>query len=224
MGTIRVIGTSHIAQQSIAEIQRAAGEQRPDIIAVELDAQRLHALLHRQRTRIRASDLLRVGVKGALFAWIGSAIQRRLGKIVGTVPGADMLHAVKLAQRLKIPLALIDRELTVSLQRFSQTLSWKERLRFLADIVRGMLFPRRELAMYGLEQFDLRSVPAEDAVRKMILRVKQRYPNVHRVLIEERNRFMIARLKKLVQEHPDEEVLVVVGAGHKEAIEKAFRE
>ena len=43
--SILVIGTSHIAKQSIKEIGESFVRIKPEIVAVELDRQRLHGLL-----------------------------------------------------------------------------------------------------------------------------------------------------------------------------------
>ena len=42
---IFIIGTSHIARQSINDIKKRFSELNPDIVCVELDHKRLHALL-----------------------------------------------------------------------------------------------------------------------------------------------------------------------------------
>ena len=223
MTSIIVIGTSHIAQQSVKEIKNAIIIHKPTIIAVELDAKRLHALLSKQKSRIHLNDITRIGVKGFLFALIGSYVQKKLGKMVGTAPGSDMLQAAKLAHSNGILLALIDQDIEITLKRFSKYLSWKERGRFLIDIFRGIFFKKSEMKRYGLDKLDLTRVPEEELIRKLIAPIKKRYPNVYKVIIDERNQYMTTQLRKLAQEHPEAVILAVVGAGHKEAIEKATK-
>jgi len=50
---------------------------------------------------------------------------------------------------------------------------------------------------------------------KMIDKVKDRYPNIHRVLITERNDIMARNLANLMMQNPEEKILALVGAGHK---------
>lgn len=218
MTHIILIGTSHIAQQSIRQIEQAISEKKPDIIALELDPQRFQALLSNQKSRISILDIKRVGFKGFLFVLIGSFIQKKLGKMVGTDPGAEMLQAIKLAKKNKIPLALIDQNITITLQRFSQTLTWKERFHFVADIFKGIFSRKKQL-----ETFDLTQVPPKELIKKLIKELKQRYPNIYQVLVEERNKIMIRNLSFLSQENPEKNILVIVGAGHEDAIQKAFK-
>lgn len=220
MAKIVVLGTSHIASESVKAIESAAEENKPDIIAVELDAQRLNALLNKERRGIRMSDIFRVGLGGYFFAQIGGFVQRRLGSVVGVEPGAEMLAAVRYAQVKGIRLALIDQNVTITLRKFSAAFGWKEKLNFLVDIVNGLLRPRMEIKRYGLDKLDLRKVPEKRLINQMLMHIKARYPGLHRVLIEERNDIMIARLKRLAEDNPDATILAVVGAGHEAALKK----
>lgn len=217
MGTITLLGTSHIAQQSVQQIRKAIADA-PAVVAVELDQKRLAALLHGGKSSLRLSDIRRIGLKGWLFAWIGGIVQRKLGASVGVMPGSDMLAAVKLAHAAGIRVALIDQDIEVTLRRFSAKLSWAERWRFAIDLIRGLLFGKRELRRYGFGNIDLRKVPTEEVIAKMIGVIKQRYPNIYQVLVEERNRVMAHRLQHLAAQH-EGSILAVVGAGHVEGMQ-----
>ncbi|MBI4450751.1 TraB/GumN family protein, partial [Candidatus Woesearchaeota archaeon] len=203
-----IIGTSHIAAESIQEVRKAVKEWKPSIIAIELDRKRLHSLLHPGQGRFSWRDIRRVGLKGAVFAWIAAWVEKYLGKKVGVLPGAEMREAVRLAQENKLPIALIDQDIEVTLRRFSQAFTWKEKFRLVWDIVRSPFSKR--LA------FDLSKVPSKRIVKQLVGEVKQRYPSVYKVLIEERNKVMAANLRKLL-EH-DHRILAVVGAGHEDDI------
>lgn len=218
-----LIGTSHIAQQSIEEIKTAIENHKPNIIAVELDAARFHSLLQNKRSKITLSTIKQIGIKGYLFVLIGSYIQKKLAKIVGTTPGSDMLTAIKHAKAKSIPLALIDQPIYITIRRFSQTLSWKERWNFLADIFRGIFFWKSQMKRYGLDTIDLQKVPEEKLIQKLISHLKTRYPNIYKTLIDERNHFMEARLKEIAAQNTVATILVVIGAGHKEFLQKACK-
>lgn len=210
---LKILGTSHIANQSIAEVQIAIESWKPDIVAVELDRGRLQNLLHPQEQKTRLSDIRRVGLKGWLFAQLGGWGEKKLGKHVGVKPGQDMLTAVRMAQSQKIPVALIDQDITVTLKRFSKALTWTEKGRFAWDVVAGALSKKKP-------EFDLRTVPSPAVIDKLVRQVKNRYPNVYRVLITERNLYMARALSRLMRENPDKKILALVGAGHKADIEE----
>lgn len=217
---IKIIGTSHIAAQSIKEIKAAFASFTPDIVAVELDAPRAAALFEGQKHKMTLSQIRVLGLKGYVFAKIGQYVQQKLGKSVGIVPGADMKTALELAREQKLQVALIDQPLPITLRNFSKNLTWKEKGRFVADIIKGLLFPRKQMQKMGLDTLDLRKVPEKELVMKMMKILRERYPNVYTTLVEDRNKYMVKKLVQLLRSHPDKKILVVVGAGHKEGMEE----
>ncbi len=210
---LTLLGTSHIAKQSLNEVRKAIEEGKPDIIALELDRGRLESLLNPQKQKIRLRDMARVGIKGWMFAQLGSWAEKKLGKHVGVAPGAEMLTAVRLAREKKIPIALIDQEISITLKRFSKALTWKEKFRFVWDVFAGV-FSRKK------PDFDLRTVPTQQVLEKLIGQVKVSYPNVYRVLVTERNHVMANRLYSLLRANPEKRILAIVGAGHVEEMER----
>lgn len=200
------IGTSHIAQTSLKKVKEEIAHLHPAIVALELDQSRLHTLLHPTENRkITLAFVRAVGAKGAAFAYLASWAQRKLGSMIGTTPGGEMLAAYKEAQLVGSRVALIDQEITMTLQRLSRALSWKEKARFAIDVIRGF-FEKNE-------KIDLRSVPEDALVETLLSQVKHRYPNVYRVLVTERNKFMAAKLCALMTQSSDQ-IVAVMGAGH----------
>ena len=208
---LTIIGTSHIAKQSLEDVEKAIVEGKPDIVALELDRMRLYSLF-KKPGRLRIYDIKRVGIKGFIFSLIGAWAEKKLGKIVGVSPGSEMKKAVRLAKKHKIKLALIDQDIEITLKRFSQSLTWKEKWNFLVDIVKAF-FARKNVI-----GFDLTKVPSKKVIKKLVGEVKKRYPNVYNVLIEERNHVMAENLRKIIGEYPEKKVLAIIGAGHEEDI------
>lgn len=217
MKDIKIIGTSHVAAESVREIEQAFVEWKPGIVAVELDHNRLVALWENKRRRL-SLGMLRVGLSGFLFALIGSYVQRKIGSKVGMDPGAEMRRAVELAGKHGARIALIDQRIERTLHRFSQVLTWKERLRIAGDVMRGIFFSKRELRKLGLENIDFTRVPGKEIVKKLLDMVKERYPNIYLVLVTERNVVMARNIKHIRKLEPEKSILIVVGAGHVEGL------
>lgn len=217
---IKIIGTSHISAQSINEIKKFIEEDKPDIVAVELDLQRAAALMQKQRRKAGISELLETGIKGFIFVKIGQYIQEKMGRIVGVSPGSEMKAAIELANRKNIDVSFIDQPIRITLRNFSKELTWKEKGRFVTDIFKGFLFPKKQMKDLGMDKFDLRKVPEQKIIGKMIRHLKERYPSVYKTLIEDRNRYMVKKLVRLMKDNPGKKILAVVGAGHKEGMEK----
>ena len=212
---VAVIGTSHIARASIAEIERGFRKHDPDIIAVELDRNRLHALLENRKPNYSPSLIPKIGLKGYLFALIGGLIQQKLGSVVGIKPGSDMLRAVELARDNKRRIALIDRDVRITLARLSKAIGWKERLNFIWDIITAPFQKKMKI--------NLSEVPGKEFIKKALTLLKKRYPGLYKVLVDERNKIMALKLRTLIENYPDKKILVVIGAGHEEDILKLVK-
>ncbi len=217
MDNIKLIGTSHVASESVREIEKAFEEWEPEIVAVELDINRLRALFEKKQ-HSASLRMLKVGLSGFIFALVGSYVQKKIGSRVGMDPGAEMRRAVELAGNNKTQIALIDQPVERTLYRFSQVLTWKEKWRIFTDIIRGLLFSKREMKKLGLEKVDFSKVPGDELVKKLLKMVKDRYPNIYQVLVKERNEVMVRSIKSIRKKEPEKKILVVVGAGHIEGM------
>ena len=208
---LTIIGTSHIAKQSLDDVENAIVEGKPDIIALELDRRRLYSLF-KKPGKIRIYDIKRVGIKGFIFALIGAWAEKKLGKIVGVAPGSEMKKAVKLARKKDIKIALIDQDIEITLKRFSKSLTWREKWNFIVDVVKAVFAKKKVI------EFDLTKVPSKEIIKKLVGKVKERYPNIYNVLIVERNYVMAENLRKIMEAYPDKKILAIIGAGHEDDI------
>jgi len=213
---VRIIGTSHISPESLKKVEQTILEEKPAIVAIELDAKRLFALLHKGKQRLSFKDIRRVGFKGWAFAQIGAWAEKKLGAKVGVTPGAEMLRAVAAAQKTGAKIALIDQDIDVTLKKFSHALTWKEKWNFAKDLFSGVVLRK------GIK-IDLSKVPSQKLIEKLINDVKKRYPSIYRVLVQERNEYMAKKLAKITQYHPDAYIIAVVGAGHEKEMTKLLK-
>ncbi len=202
-----LVGTSHIAQESLNAVKKLIEEEDPEVIGVELDKKRAAALLMQKKSKIRVSDIGRVGLKGWIFALLGAWAEQKLGETIGMKPGQEMRTAIVLAKQKHKRISFIDQDIEITLRKLSSGISWKEKWNFFVDIVKAP-FARKKV------EFDLRTVPDEKVISKMIKEVKKRYPNVYRVLIIERNEVMGRNIAKLMARFPDKKIIAFVGAGH----------
>jgi len=209
---LMIIGTSHIAKQSLNEVKKTIEDEKPDIVALELDKQRLYGLMSKKKEKISIYNIFRIGVKGFIFSLIGAWAEKKLGEYVGVSPGSEMKQAVRLSKKNNIKLALIDQNIEITLKRLSKTLTWKEKWNFVVDIFKAVVFRKKEV------DFDLRTVPDKKLIKTLINKVKKRYPNIYNVLVKERNEVMAKNLIRLMKEKEDDKILAIVGAGHEDEI------
>jgi pheromone shutdown-related protein TraB len=207
---IRLIGTSHIAKESIQKIHEEFSNLNPDIVCVELDNKRLHALLTDQKPDRSLSGIKKYGLQGYLFAVIGGYVQEKLGNVVGVKAGSDMLTAINLAKSSNKQLSLIDQDIEVTLKRFSKAFTWREKFRLFRDILKAPFSKKM--------QIDLNTIPKEELISKLMGDLKKRYPNIHKVLVEERNQVMAKNIYKIMSKNEDKRILVIIGAGHEKEL------
>ncbi|MFH1054406.1 MAG: TraB/GumN family protein [Candidatus Woesearchaeota archaeon] len=207
-----LIGTSHIAKESLDTVKSTINRENPDIIALELDKSRFYSLMEEEERHVRIRDIFKIGLKGWVFALIGAWAEKKLGNMVGVSPGSEMILAAKLAKKKRKKIALIDQNIKITLKRLSKKITWKEKWRFLIDIVKAIVFRKKEI------DFDLTKVPSKKVIDKLIGKVKKRYPNIYLVLIKERNHYMARKLKELMDKNEEKKIVALVGAGHEEEI------
>ncbi len=206
---IRIIGTSHISPQSIRQIEHTIRKESPDCIAVELDAGRLHGLLRKEP--VSWKSISQVGVRNFAVAKIFSVIQRHLGKKTGVMPGEEMLTAVKMAQEVRADLVLIDQDIRTTLERIRK-IPFSEKLKLFLSFFRKTEFD---------EKIDLRKVPIERVVGKVLDELRKTAPTLHSVLVKERDEYMAKMLFQLSQKY--DRIIAVVGVGHKKGIIKELK-
>lgn len=212
------LGTSHIARQSLNDVKRHIKELKPGIIAIELDRKRLQALMSKVPRKIQLKSIRQIGLKGFLFLLFGAWAEKKLGKLVGVAPGSEMKEAVRIARKEKIEIALVDQDIEVTLQRLSKSLTWREKMNFLADVFKSIFSRKKEI------EFDLAKVPDKKVIKQLTEKLKERYPNIYKVLIEERNMAIAKNLKNLADCNPDKKILVILGAGHIDDVLELIKE
>jgi len=200
---IILVGTSHVAEESVKQVN-ATFKNKPDIIAVELDVGRLYALKHNVKRPKNLDLLKRLGLGGFLFYIFGEYVQKKIGKIVKIEPGKEMMTAVNLAENGQLPLVLIDRDIEITLKRFSKHFKKGEILRMISDSV----FNKKKLT------FNIEKIPSDEQIMELLDYAKTRYPSLFQILIDERDKYMANKLFRLSKINKDKKIMAVVGAGH----------
>ena len=129
MGEIRIVGTAHVSQKSVEEVIAAIDEWKPDVVAIELDQGRYNGLKQQQQNPDIDEILHSQNFNQLLIQWVLAYIQRKIGMDVGVEPGAEMKAAIAETEAKGIELALIDRDIRVTLHRFWASMSIIEKLK-----------------------------------------------------------------------------------------------
>ena len=150
-GTVTVVGTAHISEHSVTEVEDTIDRERPDVVAVELDEGRYRQMQGETPDDLDAGDLLKGNTVFQFLAyWMLSYVQTQLGERFDIEPGADMQAAIDVAERLGIDVALVDRDIQTTIQRFWARMSITEKLRMVGGLAFGITDSRIVGVVAGL--------------------------------------------------------------------------
>ena len=215
---IILLGTSHVAKQSKEEIERVIEIDNPEVVAIELDYDRLRALMAKNKPEEKKYTFKMIkeyGVTGFLFALIGSSVQNKVGNSLGIDPGVDMKSAYVKAREKKIPVALIDLPLKVVLRKMSALSIWRKLKMFFSLFFKSFKKEYRNKFYFDVKK----GVPDDKFITEVLKMLKKEVPDMYQILIEDRNIHMSKRVMDLYNKH-EGNILVVVGAGHVEGMSK----
>jgi pheromone shutdown-related protein TraB len=213
-----LLGTAHVSKASVDAVRAAIASGVYDEIAVELDPQRLQALLDPDAmAKLDLVKVLREG-KTALFAanLALAGYQRRLAEKLGIEPGAELKVAAMDARGRGLPLHLIDRDVGLTFRRAMRRLGWWGRAKISAGLVAGMV------ANEDVEEAEIEKLKEGDMLESAFSEFAAQTPELYETIIAERDRYMAARLRESAT--PGRHVLAVVGAGHLQGLARHLRE
>ena len=211
---IILIGTAHVSRESIEEASAVIRREKPDMICVELDQGRYNALSqHEQWERLDVIKIFREGKGFLLMAnLVLSSFQRRMGQELGVKPGEEMKAAVETAQAMGIPFELCDREVQITLRRAWTRCGFWSKCKLLAALF-SSAFTTEKLSAGEIENLKSRS-----ELDGMMAELAEYLPKVKETLIDERDRYLAAKIWTAGQEGaaaaPSYKQAAVVGAGH----------
>jgi pheromone shutdown-related protein TraB len=215
---IILIGTAHISEKSVEEVKKTIEEEKPDIVAVELCKRRYDSITKKDQWENKPVTALLKG-NNAFFMLAQtflSSIQRKLGKEYGVDPGSEMIAAIDIAKKYNLEVALVDRDISVTLKRAWKKMGIREKFRLVWEFLKAIVgFDEEEM-----EEIDLEELMDQDVISSMMQEFGEIAPSVTTVLIHERDEYIA---KKILDESKKGKVVAVVGAGHLEGIEKHIK-
>ncbi len=208
---ITLLGVAHISEESLREVEEKIRTLEPDVVAVELCHARYKGMF--QSRKVPVLELIKNKEFTMLLANVFLPyLQLKLGEEVGAKPGMEMRRAIELAAERNTPVALIDRDISVTMKRALSRMSLLEKLRVLKELLTSMTASREEI------QDELARVRKDAGLDKVMQQLRSVSPGMYQVLVRERDAYMARQLLELDKKFGN--VLAVVGAGHKRGIEE----
>ncbi|MDQ1254774.1 MAG: hypothetical protein QG646_4044 [Euryarchaeota archaeon] len=215
---IVLIGTAHVSEKSVSEVKAAIGSLKPDIVAVELCRARYDSITGKvQESQIPIKDILSDGrMYYFLIQWLLAYMQRKIGEDMGVKPGAEMLSAIKEAEAIGANVALIDRDIQVTLQRFWGKMKFTEKVRMIGSLIGSVI------GIGKGADIDIDKITEQDVVTALVSELRDFAPTAAEVLIDERDAYLAGSILR-VATSGNKTIVVVIGAGHKPGIIKYLK-
>ena len=203
---ILLIGTAHISQSSVDEVNTVINQVNPDTVCIELCSSRYQAMLAKDQWKnMDIFKVIREGKSFLLFAnLIMTAFQKRLGSRLGVKPGSEMFEAANVAEKLNSELVLADRDVKITLQRTWRGMKFWGKMKVLGQLL-ASLFIREEISKEEIEK-----LKESDALSEAMKMLAEQSPEMKRILIDERDQYMAEKIRQSMGKL----VVAVVGAGH----------
>lgn len=209
-----LLGTAHVSRTSVQAVTTMAAEGDFDAIAVELCAARHQALTKQQQWK--DMDLYRI-IRERKAALVMAnlalgAYQRRIAEQFGIEPGAELKAAADAALERDLPLQLIDRDLATTLKRSYRAVPWYKRMLLSTGLVMSTVSSEE------IDEEQIEKLKEGDILESTFTEFAAQSPELYEALIDERDRFMAARLRQENAANAGKRILVVIGAGHLEGL------
>lgn len=190
--SITLIGVGHVFNIGDA-VRRIIFEERPNAVCLELDDERLTALMAGKRNEGAPS----------LYRSL-SDFQSRMAEKYGTTVGSEMLAAHDAAGLLGAETYCIDMKASEFFSRAFGSMTVREKISFVLSSFAARFTGRRRM------ESEMKAVQEDDG--RYIEVFARRFPSLKRVLIDERNQHMAEAIRQLASEGRD--VVAVIGDGH----------
>ncbi len=208
--TITILGTAHVSRASADKAQELIESREYDVICIELCQSRFNAMTDPNAlAKMDLFDVIRSGKASMVTASLAlGSYQQRMAEQLGIEPGLEMKTSIKHAKSLDLPLVVIDREVGTTLKRVYHNVPFWKRLYIIAGLFTSVV--SRET----VSEEEIEKLKTGDLLETTFAQFSEDANDLFVPLIDERDRYMTAKLLQTMKEYPTKNLLAVVGAGH----------
>jgi len=209
---IILLGTAHVSKKSVELVKESIKKEKPDVVAVELDKERYNALMNKKRwDETEITKVIKSGKTNLfLMQLLLTNFQRKIGDELGVKPGSEMIQAIKVAKKENSEIALIDRNINITLKRAFNSMSIKEKFKLLYTFISGIFESEK------INEEEIEKLKDTDIITELMKELGKEIPSIKKVLVDERDKYIAGKLLSL----KGKKILAVVGLGHVSGIKK----
>ena len=211
---LTLLGTAHISKASADKVTELLKSGNYDSVAIELCYSRHRSIV--DPDALAKMDLFQVIREGKATMVAASlalgAFQQRMAEKLDIKPGAEMRAAIDVADELKMPVLLVDREIGTTLKRVYRRVGLWQRMNLIAGLMASVV-SRHEVSEEEIER-----LKEGDILESTFTQFAEEAKELYTPLVDERDRFMAARIRQEIRKGNHRRMLAVVGAGHLKGI------
>lgn len=208
--TITILGTAHVSRASADKAQELIESKQHDVICIELCQSRFNAMTDPNAlAKMDLFDVIRSGKASMVTASLAlGSYQQRMAEQLGIEPGLEMKTSIKHAKELDLPLVVIDREVGTTLKRVYHNVPFWKRIYIIAGLFTSVV--SRET----VSEEEIEKLKTGDLLETTFAQFSEDAKDLFVPLIDERDRYMTAKILQTMKDNPGKNLLAVVGAGH----------
>jgi len=160
-------------------------------------------------------QVLRQGMAPMLMANLAmAAFQQRTAEQLGVEPGEEFRAALDEAGRAGLPVLLIDRDVGLTLKRIYRNIPVWRRVYLMTGLLLSIISRER------VNEEEIERLKEGDILESTLAQFAKKERHLYETLIDERDRYMAARLMQEASAVGRRHILAVVGAGHSRGIRR----
>ena len=213
---LHLIGTAHVSQSSVEEVKDTIYEVQPEVVGVELDLGRYNRLMKERAGLVDDEEAIPIRKiikenKVSLFltTTILTYFQNKIGEDLDVKPGSEMIAAIDAANDLGVKIALLDRDINITLERVLNSVGTWGKIKFFFSFLTSFIKGEDE-------EIDVEDLKTDEMLEEVMGYFKEEAPEAYNALVAERDAYLANSILNI----PEDKVVAVVGAGHKQGIEK----
>ena len=207
-----LVGTAHVSRESVQLVAEVIRDEVPDTVCVELCPSRYQAI--RQKEKWQDTDIVKIIREKKSFLLLSNLLlasfQKRIAKKLNIKPGEEMITAIETAEEIGAAVHLADRDIRTTLSRTWRKMGLWSKIKLMFQLMLSLG------EVDDLTEEDIEKMKQEDVLETLLKEVGKSLPVLRHILIDERDRYLAAKIRNA----PGEKIVAVVGAGHVPGIKK----
>ncbi|XP_050436971.1 traB domain-containing protein [Adelges cooleyi] len=194
--TVYLVGTAHFSKESQEDVAQVINVVKPDVVVIELCPSR-NSILEIDESLIAnvtgitleglRSSINKLGVTQGIFYQLMINISASISRDLGMVPGGEFRRAVEESKKYNSYIYLGDRPVDITIKRIISMLSWPKSIRLLSHL----LFT----SDFKITKEDVEKFKNKDLMEALMLQMAADYPELEKVIVDERDKFLTYSLQ-----------------------------